>query len=138
MLTGARDDAVFGKLTDVNSASVRSVGHVNDGELRALYEHALALVFPSRYEGFGLPPIEAMMCGCPVIISDQPALVEVGGNATLGCGMDDVAGLARLMRNVHDDASLRAKLAAAGKARAAQFTWAQTARRLLDHCIEVG
>ena len=106
--------------------------------MRALYEHALALVFPSRYEGFGLPPIEAMMCGCPVIISDQPALVEVGGDATLGCGMDDVEGLARLMREVHDDASLRAKLAAAGKARAAQFTWAQTARRLLDHCIEVG
>jgi glycosyltransferase involved in cell wall biosynthesis len=138
VLTGARDDAVFGKLTDIDSASVLSVGHVNDAELRALYEHALALVFPSRYEGFGLPPIEAMMCGCPVIISDQPALVEVGGDAALGCGMDDVAGLARLMCDVHGDQGLRAKLAAAGNARAAHFTWAQTARRLLDYCIEVG
>jgi glycosyltransferase involved in cell wall biosynthesis len=111
---------------------------VNDRELRALYEHALALVFPSRYEGFGLPPIEAMMCGCPVIISDQPALVEVGGGATLGCGMDDVAGLARLMRELHENDALRGKLAAAGRERAARYTWAAAARRLLDHCIEAG
>jgi glycosyltransferase involved in cell wall biosynthesis len=138
VLTGKRDSAVFGKLTEVNFADVKNVGHVNDRELRALYEHALALVFPSRYEGFGLPPIEAMMCGCPVIISDQPALVEVGGSATLGCGMDDVAGLARLMREVHDNDALRGKLAAAGRERAAHYTWAAAARRLLDHCIEVG
>lgn len=138
VLTGKRDSAVFGKLSEVNSAAVKNVGHVNDRELRALYEHALALVFPSRYEGFGLPPIEAMMCGCPVIISDQPALVEVGGGATLGCGMDDVAGLARLMRDVHDDDALRGKFAAAGRERAARYTWAAAARRLLDHCIEVG
>jgi glycosyltransferase involved in cell wall biosynthesis len=138
VLTGKRDSAVFGTLAEVNSAAVKNVGQVNDRELRALYEHALALVFPSRYEGFGLPPIEAMMCGCPVIISDQPALVEVGGGATLGCGMDDVAGLARLMRELHENDALRGKLAAAGRERAARYTWAAAARRLLDHCIEAG
>jgi glycosyltransferase involved in cell wall biosynthesis len=138
VLTGKRDPAVFGRLKDFNSATVTNVGQVNDAELRALYEHALALVFPSRYEGFGLPPIEAMSCGCPVITSDQPALVEVGGDAALRCAMDDVAGLAQLMRDVADKPELRAKLGAAGRARAAQFTWAATARRILDYCREVG
>ena len=83
-----------------------SVGHVSNPELRALYEHALALTFPSRYEGFGLPPIEAMSCGCPVIVSDQAALVEVTGNAALSCGMDDVDGLAQLITNVERDPAL--------------------------------
>jgi len=138
VLTGKHENWVFGKPSTVNATAVKSVGQVNDAELRALYEHALALVFPSRYEGFGLPPIEAMMCGCPVIISDQPALVEVSGEAALSCGMDDVAGLAQLMRDLHSDAALRARLAAAGRAHAAKFTWAATARRLLDRCIEVG
>ncbi len=138
LLTGSRESWVFGKLSSVNSPNVRSVGHVGDAELRALYEHALALVFPSRYEGFGLPPIEAMMCGCPAIISDQAALVEVGGDATLRCGMDDVDGLVQLMKDVDSDPALRARLAVAGRARAANFTWAATARRLLNHCIEIG
>jgi glycosyltransferase involved in cell wall biosynthesis len=138
VLTGKHDSAVFGKLAEVNSATVKNVGHVTDPELRALYEHALAMVFPSRYEGFGLPPIEAMMCGCPVIISDQPALVEVCGDAALRCGMDDVSGLADHMRDVYSNEATRSLLADAGRARASQFTWAATARRLLDHCIEVG
>jgi glycosyltransferase involved in cell wall biosynthesis len=138
VLTGKRDPAVFGRLGEVESASVKNVGHVSDAELRALYEHALALAFPSRYEGFGLPPVEAMMCGCPVIISDQPALLEVAGDAALHCGMDDVAGLAHLLRDVAGKPELRARLAQAGRARAGQFTWVATARRLLDYCIEVG
>jgi glycosyltransferase involved in cell wall biosynthesis len=138
VLTGKRDPAVFGKLSEVHAAAVKNVGHVSDAELRALYQHALALVFPSRYEGFGLPPIEAMTCGCPVIISDQAALVEVGGDAALRCGMDDVATLAQLMREVAADPALRARLSAAGRARASRFTWAATGRRLLDYCIEVG
>jgi glycosyltransferase involved in cell wall biosynthesis len=138
VLTGRHDAAVFGRLKQFDCTAVKNVGQVNDAELRALYEHALALVFPSRYEGFGLPPIEAMSCGCPVIVSDQPALIEVGGDAALHCGMDDIDGLARLMREVDGDPELRAKLAAAGRARASQFTWAATARRLLDTCLEVG
>jgi glycosyltransferase involved in cell wall biosynthesis len=114
---------------------VIQAGHVNDAELRALYEQALALTFPSRYEGFGLPPVEAMTCGCPVIISDQPALVEVAGGAALQCGPDDVDALAGLMRRVHDDAPLRTKMIDAGRARAAKFTWRATARILLDLCL---
>ena len=138
VLTGMRDPAVFGRLRVFDTDAVKNVGQVNDAELRALYEHALALVFPSRYEGFGLPPIEAMSCGCPVITSNQPALIEVGGEGALRCGMDDVAGLAQLLREVDGKPALRARLGEAGRARASQFTWAATARSLLDHCLALG
>jgi glycosyltransferase involved in cell wall biosynthesis len=138
VLTGKRDARVHGQLVSVTSDGVRNVGFVSDAELRALYENALALVFPSRYEGFGLPPLEAMTCGCPVIVSDQPALVEVTADAALRCGIDDAPELARLMRLVHDDPAVRARLKSAGLERAARFTWRATARMLLDQCIRIG
>lgn len=135
VLTGKRYAWNGGMISPANMDGVIQAGHVNDAELRALYERALALTFPSRYEGFGLPPIEAMTCGCPVIISEQPALVEVAGDAALRCGADEVDALAGLMRRVRDDASLRTKMIEAGRARAAQFTWRSTARILLDLCL---
>lgn len=124
--------------SDAPVDGVRTAGYVTDPELRALYQRALALVFPSRYEGFGLPPLEAMTCGCPVIISDQPALVEICGDAALQCGVNDAEELARLLRVVHDDPARRTTLIAAGRARAARFTWRATARILLDLCLQVG
>ena len=135
VLTGKRDTAVHGALTEVHSQNVRNVGHVSDAELRALYEHALALVFPSRYEGFGLPAAEAMHIGCPAIVSDQPALVEVCGDASLRVGVDDDDALAWHMRALASDSGLRARVAAAGRERAKSFTWAATARILLDQCL---
>lgn len=117
---------------------VRAAGYVTDPELRALYQHALALVFPSRYEGFGLPPVEAMTCGCPVIISDQPALVEMCDDAALQCRVNDADELARLMRLVHDDPAQRAAMIAAGRARSARFTWQATARILVDLSLQLG
>ena len=132
VLTGKRYAWNGGMISPANMDGVIQAGHVNDAELHALYEQALALTFPSRYEGFGLPPIEAMTCGCPVIISTQPALVEVAGDAALQCNPNDVDALAGLMRQVHDNAGLRTKMIEAGRARAAQFTWRSTARILLD------
>ncbi len=138
VLTGKRDAAVHGALAEIHSQNVRNVGYVSDAELRALYEHALALVFPSRYEGFGLPALEAMTLGCPALISDQPALKEVCGDAALHCGVDDVDTLARHLHALATDAYLRAGLAAAGRERASRFTWARTARELLDQCLALG
>ncbi len=89
VLTGAKDARVFGQFNLTDTDGVRMVGFISDQELRALYEHALALVFPSLYEGFGLPPLEAMTCGCPVVISNQPALLEVCGDAALHCDAND-------------------------------------------------
>jgi glycosyltransferase involved in cell wall biosynthesis len=138
VVTGSRDGRIRSFSLDTTSSKLVMAGYVSDAELRALYENALALVYPSRYEGFGLPPVEAMQCGCPVIISDQPALVEMAGDAALRCGMDDVAALAGLMQAVHSDAELRARMKQASLERARRFTWAETARILLEQCIEVG
>lgn len=132
--TGQRYAWISGRPNNADAQGVCNAGYVTDAELRALYERALALVFPSRYEGFGLPPVEAMTCGCPVIISTQPALVEMAGDAALQCDADDVDELARLMRRVHDEPALRDSLIAAGRARAARFTWQSTARILLNLC----
>lgn len=135
VLTGAKDPKVFGQIDHIQSDDVRMIGFIPDGDLRALYEHALALVFPSFYEGFGLPPLEAMTCGCPVIISEQPALLEVCGDTALRCRAGDTAAIAQHMRSLHGDAGLRARLSATGKQRAQRFTWEATARLLLDHCL---
>ena len=135
VLTGAKDPKVFGQIDPIQSDAVRMVGFISDSELRTLYEHALALVFPSFYEGFGLPPLEAMTCGCPVIISEQPALIEVCGDAALRCRADDADCIMKHMQALHSDAALRTRLSAAGKARAQRFTWDATARSLLDHCL---
>jgi glycosyltransferase involved in cell wall biosynthesis len=138
VVTGERNDSVHGRLVGVQANSVRAVGYVSDGELRALYENAIALVYPSRYEGFGLPPLEAMNCGCPVIISNQPALVEISGAAALQCNANDISELARLIRALHSDPPLRERLKAAGFAHARNFTWLKTAKVLLDCCLKLG
>ncbi len=141
VLTGARDQRVHGTATPaqgLDPARVRVLGQVSDAALRALYEHAVALAFPSRYEGFGLPPVEAMECGCPVIISDQPALLEVAGDAALVCGPDDIDALSGLIARLFAEPALRADLARRGRARAARYRWRATAEILLDQCLAVG
>jgi glycosyltransferase involved in cell wall biosynthesis len=135
-LTGRRDERVHPSGDIRTSDRVVHLGHVSDGELRALYESALALVYPSRYEGFGLPPVEAMACGCPVIISDQPALLETSGSggAALICGMDDADGLAAMLTRLAADPALRADLSAKGLVHVRRFQWTETARTLLGLC----
>jgi glycosyltransferase involved in cell wall biosynthesis len=135
MVTGYRNAKVNGQEVKVDSDNLRPTGYVTDQELRSLMEHALALVSPSRYEGFGLPPVEAMVVGCPAIVSDTPAMVEICGDAALHCDADDADGLARFLRIVHDDPARRAELIAAGRARAARYTWDSTARVLVRLCL---
>lgn len=106
-------------------------------ELRALYHAAALLLFPSRFESFGLPVAEAMACGCPVVVSDSSALPETAGDAALTAGVDDAAGLAAAILRLWRDAGLRERLAAAGRARAAGFTWPACARATLAAYAEV-
>jgi alpha-1,3-rhamnosyl/mannosyltransferase len=106
-------------------------GHVADDELARLYREASVLIFPSRYEGFGLPVLEAMASGTPVVATDDEAVREVGGDAVLYA---DRADLGAAVRRALDD---RPRLAAAGLERAARFSWAQTARRTLEVYEEV-
>ena len=100
-------------------------GYVDKAELASLYRGAAALVLPSRYEGFGLPVLEAMACGTPVVVSDDAALREVAGDAAVYSDGD----LAEAVRTALAD---RDRLVAAGLERAKAFSWEETARRTLD------
>ncbi|WP_206145119.1 glycosyltransferase family 1 protein [Burkholderia sp. Ac-20384] len=107
-------------------------GYVTDGELKALYEHAGCFVFPSLYEGFGLPPLEAMRCGCPVIVSHEGALPEVCGGAALFCDAYSPPDIAAAIARVMDDPELRARLRTLGREQAQRYSWQRSARTLLD------
>ena len=114
------------------AADIRFLGSVDEADLPALYSSAAAFVFPSRYEGFGLPPLEAMSCGTPVIAAAASSLPEVMGDAGILVGPDDPAGWAEAMGRVLTDPSVAADLRARGLVRAAQFTWRETARKTLE------
>ncbi|MGQ9716465.1 MAG: glycosyltransferase family 4 protein [Anaerolineae bacterium] len=109
---------------------VRVLGFVEDADLPALYRGADLFVFPSFYEGFGLPVLEAMACGVPVVCSGVSSLPEVAGDAALLVDPEDEEGLSQAMERVLEDEGLRQEMAARGRARAARFTWEQAARRL--------
>jgi glycosyltransferase involved in cell wall biosynthesis len=106
--------------------------YVPDEDLVALYNAAGLFVYPSLFEGFGIPPLEAMACGTPTITSNTSALPEVVGDAALTIDPLDVEELARAMRAVLDDNALQERLSARGLQRAATFSWEATARTILD------
>jgi glycosyltransferase involved in cell wall biosynthesis len=111
---------------------VRLVGYVGGEDLAVLYNGARLLVFPSRYEGFGLPLLQAMACGTPVLASRTSSLPEVGGDAAAYFDPQSVDSLiCELQRLLNDDARLR-PMRAKGIERARQFTWEQTARKTLE------
>jgi glycosyltransferase involved in cell wall biosynthesis len=111
---------------------VRRMGMVTDRDLDRLLAGAVGLVYPSRYEGYGLPLAEAMALGCPVIASSATALPEVVGDAGLVIGPDDVAGWTAAMLRLLDDQTLRARLVAAGRERVRSLSPEESARRLVD------
>ncbi|HEY3396317.1 MAG TPA: glycosyltransferase family 1 protein [Armatimonadota bacterium] len=108
-------------------------GTVNDDtQLRALYSGAALFVFPSLFEGFGLPPLEAMACGTPVVCSQAASLPEVVGDAAVSVAAEDASVLAEAMRGVLEDEDRQARLRSAGLLRARLFTWTAAAERLCD------
>jgi glycosyltransferase involved in cell wall biosynthesis len=102
------------------------VGVVAEARLPSLYRGALALIFPSLYEGFGLPVLEAMACGTPVITSNVTALPEIAGDAAVLVDPTSIDAIAAAITKVTSDGSLRARHKEKGLARAAEFTWART------------
>ncbi len=110
---------------------VRFTGYVAQEDLPALYSGARVFVFPSLYEGFGLPVLEAMACGVPVVTSNVSAMPEVAGDAALLVDPHDDGAIADAVGRLLDDESLTAKLARAGVERASAFTWDECARKTL-------
>jgi glycosyltransferase involved in cell wall biosynthesis len=108
------------------------VGHILDEDLPALYGSAELFVFPSLYEGFGLPPLEAMACGCPVVSSNTSSMPEVLGDATLFFNPCHVEEMSLAMRKMLEDENLRNKFRQKGLERAKLFTFEKTAKRILD------
>ncbi|MFG1384113.1 glycosyltransferase family 4 protein [Xanthobacter versatilis] len=112
--------------------NVVATGRLSDGEVQALYRSAVALVFPSIYEGFGIPPLEAMTAGCPVLAADIPPVREVCADAALYFDPLDEASMADAMRRCANPAFDGAALREAGYLRTRAFSWEDSARRLLD------
>ncbi len=110
---------------------IRAAGYVSDAELATLYKRATALVFPSRYEGFGLPVAEAMSAGGRVICANASSLPEVVGDAGLLFEWNDAGALADQMSRLLNDGALREQLTLAGRAQAKKFSWSETARQTL-------
>ncbi len=116
--------------TDV-PPSTDVLGHVDDATLAALYRSCAAFAYPSRYEGFGLPVLEAMSYGAPVVASSSTAIPEAGGDAALYVDPDDVDSWARTLLHVVTDRALANDLRARGERRAATMTWRTTAEATL-------
>ncbi len=120
-----RDEAQGGELE-------RKLGFVSDAELHALYRSAALLLFPSRYEGFGLPPLEAMACGCPVVASESGAVEEICGSAALYFETGDPDASCAAAERLLDEPGLANRMRTDGLVRAAGFSWAASARVLGD------
>lgn len=111
--------------------SVTLTGYVPEGDLPALYSGTSCFVYPSYYEGFGLPPLEAMKCGAPVIVGNQTSLPEVVGDAAMLVDPFEVGSIAAAISKVISDPGLRGALRTAGLERAKLFDWRETARKTL-------
>jgi glycosyltransferase involved in cell wall biosynthesis len=132
VIAGGIDVQVFDTEKMTLPASVIYLGRTSDSALRALYAEAICLVFPSRYEGYGIPPVEAMACGCPVVASTVGAVMELCGDAVLYCDpnvpQDFSAAVARLI----DEPGLADVLRERGRDRVKTLTWDNAARTLAE------
>jgi len=131
VIAGGGNPAVFRDAGLPQVENVIYAGRVTDPELRALYENALVFACPSLSEGFGLPPLEAMFCGCPVIATTGGSVPEICDDAAIYADPLDVAAWTKQLRRVAQDAGLRADMVRASLERAKLFTWAGAARCLL-------
>jgi glycosyltransferase involved in cell wall biosynthesis len=122
---------IVGTLPHAAGVRVHALGHVDDATLAALYRACAAFVYPSRYEGFGLPVLEAMAAGAPVVAADGSSIPEAGGDAALYASPGDERAFADALERVLRDDTLAASLRERGRARAAGMTWSRAAAALL-------
>ena len=127
---GSIDARVVRGTTGAAPSGILCTGRVSDAELRGLYERATCLVYPSLYEGFGIPPLEAMACGCPVIAAHASSIPEACGEAALLFDPTSAKALAGWLTALLEDRELRNRLAVQGRVHAAARTWFQIADHL--------
>jgi glycosyltransferase involved in cell wall biosynthesis len=137
VVVGAASSIFSANASNVQGRNVHSAGYVSDDDLAALYEGALCLAFPSKTEGFGIPPLEAMTRGCPVISSNVASLIEVGGDAVVYVDPDHGDGWRDAIIGLSANDSLRATMAAQGRTRAALFSWKRSAQIYLDEILRL-
>ncbi len=136
VLTGSKNyfSSHFKKLVEkgVKKDIIIEKGYINEKELTDLYSNAKALIYPSKYEGFGLPPLEAMSCGCPVITTNHTSIPEVCGDAVYYCDVDDELDFASGIIEIEYNEKLRNELKLKGERRASQFSWSSSADLFLS------
>ncbi|MFM0041898.1 glycosyltransferase family 4 protein [Paraburkholderia sediminicola] len=134
VIVGGTNEAVFSaaRSSDIgNAANVIHVGYVSDQKVKALYQNAACFAFPSVYEGFGIPPLEAMRCRCPVLAARAASLPEVCGDAVVYCDPYSVDDIRQRLSEILGDADLREQLREKGFARTKKFVWSESVRTFL-------
>ncbi|ASA97020.1 glycosyltransferase family 4 protein [Anoxybacillus flavithermus] len=137
IIAGGTNPKVFSSSNSSLPNNVKYIGYVTDEELKALYEGAMGFIYPSFYEGFGLPPLEAMACGCPVIVSNAASLPEVCGDAALYVNPYSPEDIAEKIKLLLSDDKLREELRRKGLERAKMFSWEKCAKETLKVIEEV-
>ena len=117
------------------TGNIVALGYITDEELKALYLNALSLVLPSYYEGFGLPILEAMQCGCPVLCARAASLPEVAGEAALFFDPMDAMNIAKTIDRIVLDPQLRNELTQRGYQRAKEFSWRAAGLQTMDELL---
>lgn len=132
VIVGMKNTGVFGSVEDVQGVApnIKAVGYISDEKLKALYRHAHCFLYPSIYEGFGIPPLEAMRNGCPVIVGRSSALPETCGDAALYCDPYSSEDIADQLRTLLRLPELRATLIQRGQLHAARYRWGTSAEML--------
>jgi glycosyltransferase involved in cell wall biosynthesis len=138
VVAGGGNAAVFARQEITENAAIIKTGRIDDAELKALYLHARAFVFPSLYEGFGLPPIEAMACGCPVVAANSAAIPEICGSAVGYFDPASVASIRQALERIMTDGAWRASLREAGRIKAKEYSWRAAALQLFRHLEAFG
>jgi glycosyltransferase involved in cell wall biosynthesis len=133
----APDPRRLARKQGMNERFVRFVGSPVDADKPAIYRAAAAFIFPSRYEGFGLPPLESLACGTPVVGSDTSSIPEIVGDAGVLLPPDDAQGMAEALIRLATDDAFRAELSRRALAQAARFSWERTAQETLAAYREV-
>lgn len=133
---GAPNRVFSGNSDFVQHSGVHFTGYVKDEELKQLYQKATAFIYPSLYEGFGIPPLEAMASGCPTIVSDIPSLREVCADASLYINPNDPKDIAKKIEDICYNSELQTYLQAKGLENIKRFSWEESAFKLMRHIAE--